>query len=297
MRAVTGVCPETDRAALPNPIASGLELVSEEKSRSWGRISVGIFRRHPGEVIWRSDCYRIGYLLTHFSGTKQIDDGPVEDCRFRPGEIVFRPHNRKVWSDLSGGRFIQILQSRETYDNLVPELVRGGTIQLDLQDGFSDPLISQIALTIANELEAGCIDGILVDALNTALAVQIVRRFVDPSEIMLVPSNGLSRDRLKRVRDYIETHLDDRLTLTDLAGVACLSPYHFSRSFKEAVGIGPQRYVIRRRLERAKALIRRSNQPLADIALQVGLGDQSHLTSMFRRETGVTPGQYRAALA
>jgi AraC family transcriptional regulator len=124
---------------------------------------------------------------------------------------------------------IQILQSRETYDNLAPEFVRGGTVQLDPQDAFSDPLISQIALTIANEIEDGFADGILVDALNTALAVQIMRRFTDPSAIMLAPSNGLSRDRLKRVRDYVETHLDDRLTLTDLAGVACLSPYHFSR--------------------------------------------------------------------
>ena len=114
---------------------------------------------------------------------------------------------------------------------------------------------------------------------------------------MLAPSNGLSRDRLKRVRDYIETHLDDRLTLTDLAGVACLSPYHFSRSFKERVGTGPQRYVMQRRLERAKTLIRRSNQPLADIAQQVGFADQSHLTSIFRREMGVTPGRYRATLA
>jgi len=121
--------------------------------------------------------------------------------------------------------------------------------------------------------------------------------FVDPSAIMPAPSNGLSRDRLKRVRDYIETHLDDRLTLTDLAGVACLSPYHFSRSFKEAVGIGPQRYVMYRRLERAKTLIRRTNQPLAEIAQQVGLCDQSHLTSIFRRETGETPGRYHAALA
>ena len=75
---------------------------------------------------------------------------------------------------MSGGRFIQILQSRETYDNLVPELMRGGTVQPDPQDGFSDPLISQIALTIANELEDGCIDGILADALNTARALQIM---------------------------------------------------------------------------------------------------------------------------
>jgi AraC family transcriptional regulator len=272
-------------------------LVSEEKSRSWGPISVGVFRRPPGEVVWRSDYYRISYVLTDIHGTKQSDDGFVEEYRLRPGDIAFRPRDRKLWSDLSGGRFIQILQSRETYDNLVPELVRGGPAHLEPQDAFSDPLISQMALTIANEIDHGFADGILADALNTALAVQVIRRFVDRSAIMPEPSNGLSRERLKRVRDYIETHLDDRLTLTDLAGVACLSPYHFSRSFKQAVGIGPQRYVMQRRLERAKTLMRRTNQPLAEIAQRVGFSDQSHLTSIFRRETGVTPGRYRSALA
>ncbi|MGC2200718.1 MAG: helix-turn-helix transcriptional regulator [Stellaceae bacterium] len=87
------------------------------------------------------------------------------------------------------------------------------------------------------------------------------------------------------------------MTLTDLAGVACLSPYHFSRSLKQAVGVGPQRYVTQRRLERAKTLLRRSDQPLAWIAQEAGFADQSHLTAIFRREMGVTPGRFRAALA
>src|SRR5262249_18746363 len=111
------------------------------------------------------------------------------------------------------------------------------------------------------------------------------------------PSNGLSHDRLRRVRGYIETPLDDRLTLADLAGVGCLSPFHFRRSFKQAVRVGPPRYVMQRRLERAKSLMPRTNQPLAEIAHRVGFADQSHLTSIFRRETGLTPGRYRAALA
>jgi AraC-like DNA-binding protein len=274
------------------------ELVTEEKSRFWGQMSVGILLRHPGEVIWERDCYRICCPLSEaVHGTKQSDDGTVEEYRLRPGDIAFRPPNRKLWSDLSGGRFIQILQSRETYDKLIPELVYGGTIRLEPQDVFRDPLISQIAATAADEVEGGFADGILVDALNTALAVQVIRRFVERSAIKLEPSNGLSRERLQRVRDYIETHLDDRLTLTDLAEVACLSPYHFSRSFKQAVGIGPQRYVMRLRLERAKTLMRRTKQPLAAIAQETGFADQSHLTSFFRRETGLTPGRYRAAFS
>ena len=97
-------------------------------------------------------------------------------------------------------------------------------------------------------------DTILAEALSTVLAVRIVRHCVDRSAIELAPSSGLSRERLQRVRDYIEAHLDDRLTLTNLAAVACLSSYHFSRSFKLALGVGPRRYVMQRRLERAKCL-------------------------------------------
>jgi AraC family transcriptional regulator len=171
---------------------------------------------------------------------------------------------------LSGGRFIQILQSRETYDNLASELVRGGTVDLEPRSAFSDPLISQIAATTADETDGGFVDTIFADALNTALAVQVTRRFVDKSALVLEPSNGLSRDRSKRVQEYIEPHLDGRLTLADLAGVAGLSPYHFSRSFKQAGGIGPQRYVMQRRLERAKTLMRRTNELLAEIAYRSG---------------------------
>jgi AraC family transcriptional regulator len=289
--------PDCDRDRPIHPM--GLpKCVIEEKSRSWGRISVGIFVRRPGEVVWRRDCYRICCLLSgDIFGAKQSDDGTVEEYRLQPGNIAFRPPNRRLWSDLSGGRFIQILQSRQTYDNLALELVRGGTFRLEPQDAFRDPLISQLAASAVNEIEGGFADAILAEALNTALAVQITRRFVDPTAMLPEPSNGLSSDRMKRVHDYIQAHLDDPLTLTDLGRVACLSPYHFSRSFKQAFGVSPHRYVIKRRIERAKVLLRRTDRPLARVAQEAGFTDQSHLTAEFRRQVGVTPGRFRAALA
>ncbi len=150
-------------------------------------------------------------------------------------------------------------------------------------------------MTLAQESEGGFADRILVESLGTALCIGIARRFV--GHLPLPTSHGLSPERLQRVRDYIEAHLDEHLSLTVLADIACLSPYHFSRSFKQAVGVGPQRYVMQCRIERAKTLMRRTNQPLALIAQEVGLADQSHLTSLFRREMGITPGRFRAALA
>jgi AraC family transcriptional regulator len=212
-----------------------------------------------------------------------------------PGDVAFTPGGVSTRIVLPAGRFLQIGQNRAAYDTIVSEIVRGGTVQLEPRFPFSDPLVSQIVSTLTHEVESGFLDNILVDALSTALAVRIVRHFVDPSKITPAPSNGLSRERLQRVRDYIEACLDDRLTLADPAGVACLSPYHFSRSFKQAIGVGPQRYVMQQRIERAKTLMRRTSQPLAWIALEVGFTDQSHLTSVFRRETGMTPGRFRAA--
>ena len=182
----------------------------------------------------------------------------------------------------------------DLYSALLPEL--GVASRFELLYAPQDPLLSQIVMSLAEEIEGGFADRIMVESLGTALCIRIARRFL--GHLPRPTSNkGLSPERLRRVRDYIEAHLDDDLSLTVLADIACLSPYHFSRSFKEAIGVGPQRYVIQRRLEWAKSALRRTHDPLALIAQEAGFADQSHLTAIFRREIGMTPGRFRAALA
>jgi len=211
-----------------------------------------------------------------------------------PGTLGFYPAGLTVRNVLPAARFVQVVWDSDLYSVLLPEL-REEASKFELVYPVQDPLLGQIVITLAQEIEGGFEDRILVESLGTALFIRIARQFV--GHLPLPTSGGLSPERLQRVRDYIEAHLDEDLSLTVLAGIACLSPYHFSRSFKRATGVGPQRYVIQRRVERAKLLLRQTHQPLALIAQEAGFTDQSHLTAMFRSEMGVTPGRFRAALA
>lgn len=105
--------------------------------------------------------------------------------------------------------------------------------------------------------------------------------------------NALAPLPLRRVLLFIEQNLDDDLSLATLAAVAGLSPSHFARRFKAAMGDAPHRYVLARRVNGAKRLLLESDMPLAEIAAETGFSSQAHLTGIFGRAVGMTPGAYR----
>ncbi len=112
-----------------------------------------------------------------------------------------------------------------------------------------------------------------------------------------VPPGALATWQARRVTEYIEQHLDAKLTTEGIAAAIGLSKGHFSRAFKSTLGDSPMAYVAVRRIERAKRLILTSVESLADVALDCGFADQSHLNRQFRRVVGVTPGQWRRSSA
>jgi len=141
----------------------------------------------------------------------------------------------------------------------------------------------------------GMADRLYVESLVTQLAVLIRRRHSTASAALRIPpSSGLTRNQARRVLDYIESHLSSELTLGELARIAGLSLHHFARMFKRTVGIAPHRYVLERRLERAKGMLRRTGISLVEISLSTGFASQSHFTSTFRRLVGPTPTEFQA---
>jgi transcriptional regulator GlxA family with amidase domain len=104
---------------------------------------------------------------------------------------------------------------------------------------------------------------------------------------------GLPPGATRRVDEYIEAHISEKIELPMLATIANLSTYHFAREFKRSTGITPHSYLVHKRVERAKEMLARTDYSLTEIALATGFSDQSHLARHFRNIVGSTPKQFR----
>ena len=260
--------------------------------RQWHEAGAGVYDRGVGEGTWRSDQHRLVLALTPMpSLLLQVNGGPPQQLGPSAGPLSFYPAGPAYRTAGSGSRYAHVCWGTELYGTAAPDLSRAPEVEPAL--AFSDPLLAQLLRSLVEEIGENRVDRLLADSLITAIAMRVAQRFRPSPD----HQPDLPPRRVRRVLEYIEAHLDAELTLAELAAVACLSPCHFSRSFKEAVGVGPQRYTVQRRVERAKILLRHGKENLAAIAALVGFADQSHFTAAFRRETGVTPGRFRGAAA
>jgi AraC family transcriptional regulator len=225
------------------------------KIKPLGSIMVVKYHRGDGEAIWRGNRPRLVLAPDQIPPRLiQVEQGPTQQISAAaPGGLSFCPAGLTLRTVQPAARFVKVVWDADLYSALLPELGAAAS-EFEYLHGMIDPLLSQIVATLAQEIDGGFADRILVESLGTALYIRIARRFVE--HLPLPTSNkGLSPERLQRVHEFVEANLDEELSLTILADIACLSPYHFSRSFKEAAGVGPQRYVMQRRLDRAKTLL------------------------------------------
>ena len=156
-------------------------------------------------------------------------------------------------------------------------------------------LLERAIATLQTDREAAC------RCLSDAATLLGAERPEAPVTVPVVDSQytfragGLARWQARRTLTYIESNLDSKFGVGQLAGLASLSKAHFSRAFRHALGLPPMKYVVMRRVERAKLMMTSTRQPLSDIALACGFSDQAHFSKLFRHCVGIPPGHWRRA--
>lgn len=159
------------------------------------------------------------------------------------------------------------------------------------------PFVAHAALAIAEEMRAGAPGGRLcAENLATALVAHLLSRGAGTSR--RTPRRAaLSKPRLERVLDYISGQLAGNISLHDLALLVDMDVFGFVRAFKQCTGLPPHQYLVRARVERAKALLRGGRLSISEVALATGFATPSHFATTFRRLTRATPRAYRDSLA
>lgn len=220
-----------------------------------------------------------------------------EERAVGPGRIsLLTRAEQSIWAWRDPIQVRHIYLGHEEIETVAQDVFDRDPLSIKIADCISaeDPLILKCFDMLETELKCGGFgQRLMVDAVRSLLAVQILRHYARirlPDDL----NAGLSSVQSIRVVDLIEANLSENITLDELARVAGMSPFHFSRRFKATFGIAPHGYVIRARVAKAQKMLRHRKIPQKIIALECGFSDQSHFCRTFRKIAGGSPNQYQS---
>jgi AraC family transcriptional regulator len=225
--------------------------------------------------------------------TRQIGPGHIFVTRSKtPYEVRFssRP-----------GEELEIIQVHIAVDQFraaLEAVYRGKADQVEVIDFFGrDEALAHLCFVCAELLSARTPGkSRRIAALTQFFAGYLAEKYMRAAAEKPVFHGGLPIYHLRKVEDYVRDHLAGEVPVEKLAELVELSPFHFSRVFKESTGMSPLQFVVRERITRAQQLIRETSRSLIEIALDVGYTSPSHFAQVFRRIVGVTPTDFRSAL-
>jgi AraC family transcriptional regulator len=245
------------------------------------------FGRHF--IVIAQDEFRANYFL----------DGSWRHVDYAKGDIAIIPASQpfpRTQLDRETP-LIELLLDPISLVNLVGDRQEPKTIELVPQWQTRDPLIYQMGVALKTELETGGADSRLyAESMATALSAHLLGRYCDRVREIPHYRGGLPKYKLKQVIAYINEHLAEKLTLSEISNSIQISPHYFVSLFKQSTGLTPHQYVMKCRIEKAKQLLLKPELTLIEICQQVGFESQSHFTRVFRQLTKTTPKAYRDKL-
>jgi len=226
-------------------------------------------------------------------------DGKTYTGLYRRGEMLITPANTPLFARWEGEEnCLQIRLTDEFMREVARETVVGDCDRITLKPEFQacNPQLESISKMLLKEVQQGSLSNRLyVDSLSNILAVTLLRQHATTRPHLPTYEGGLPSRQLRQVLDYIDAHLDQEIKLTDLARLIEMSQYHFSRLFKQSLGVSPYQYLLQQRVECAKQLLKNTDRLITDVAFACGFNSHSHLSKQFKQLTGMTPKAYRSS--
>jgi AraC family transcriptional regulator len=277
--------------AVPDPLLSS-------RGRGWDGLTVELHSFHDLGVVVHAPDHVIAVQLAGNATLQRTREGRTKSRTMNVGDVTISPIGGPIRWRQTGHSLVVLLRLAGEY----VRRVAGDECALDpdrfeIQPVFSarDVRIEDLGRRLLAGLEyEGSDSHLYVDTLACELAIRLLTDYTKSSAAATWPRAKLSPHKLRRAIEFIDENLRHHVTLTAIADEVALSPGHFAHAFRQATGVTPHRYVLERRVERAKTLLRESDAPITHIAGQVGCSSHSHFSVLFHRITGLTPRQFRA---
>jgi AraC family transcriptional regulator len=247
----------------------------------------------------RQEAYMIVFDLVDVQGLEYWQEGRhIRNIDIRAGEFIIHDLRRDpaVLVD-KPSHTIQWFLPKTALNALADELNAPRICELRHEPGITiaDAIIGHMSAALLPALRAGeQFNRLFVDHVNLAFAAHMAETYGGIQAVTPVSKGGLAKWQERQAKDMLLADLTGSAPLASIAEACGLSPSHFARAFRNSTGMPPHAWLNQARVERAKLLLqRRHGQSLSDISIECGFVDQSHLTRVFSRQVGVTPGVWR----
>lgn len=288
------------KAPIAHQPTSKFPPILSSREQGWDNIVVSQFQHSSGEATCHSQdrhtvCLSLAPRPVWMLHRK---DGKTQTGLYGKGDLSITPAQMPLFAHWDNDdHFLEIQITSKFIEQVARETLNKNSDQIEVLSEFRirDTQLEAIAFLLLSELQQeNCSSKLYIESLTNVLAVHLIRQYATTKPHLPIYAGGLSQRQLAQVLDYIHDHLEQDIKLADLATLLGMSQFHFSHLFKQAIGTSPYQYFLQQRIERAKQLLKQTEQPIMEIALQCGFNSHSHLSQQFRRLTGITPKAYRS---
>jgi AraC family transcriptional regulator len=242
--------------------------------------------------LWEQPEQVLGMVVRPGSIEIGVRRTELTEFRYVAGEMILPHRHEGKWTGLMNAAYVQL-----SISDVALMAASDREVELRMYRKFADLRLRGLVTVVHAEMAAGFPNGrLFLDSVEQAIAVALINGHAVGRRPVQMHRGGLGSARLRKIEELVDAKMEDDLSLDEIAQSVELSTAHFARMFRKSTGETPHQFVLRRRIGRAKAMLRDRATRVLDVAVACGFKTQQHFAQVFRDVCGVSPTEYRREL-